>query len=323
MKWLGRIISFSAGGAICLSVVFFAGYNDSEKVKEERPAVQSMTRSPDVPSQITFCGETVDLARYNRHEGMDRELSSFTYYHSTTMLLMKRANRYFPVIEPILKARNIPDDFKYLAVIESNLDPTAVSPARARGLWQFMESTARDYRLAITATVDERCNVRRSTEAACSYLKEAYDKYGDWLLVAASYNAGMGRISTEYDRQRSPSALDMWLVEETSRYIYRIFAVKLIFENPYKYGFVMSARNLYKPIPCDEVTVSEDIPDLIDFAAKYQLALSDLKRFNPWLKDTRLNVEKRTYVILIPRREYLNYSDANETPAHDPRWVVN
>jgi hypothetical protein len=323
MKWLGRIISFSAGGAMCLAVVCFTGYNDSEKVREERPVVQSVTCSPDVPSQITFCGETVDLARYNRHEGMDRELSSFTYFHSTTMLLLKRANRYFPVIEPILKAHNIPDDFKYLAVIESNLDPTAVSPARARGLWQFMESTARDYRLAITATVDERYNVRRSTEAACEYLREAYDKYGDWLLVAASYNAGMGRISTEYDRQRNPSALDMWLVEETSRYIYRIFAVKLIFENPYRYGFVMNARSLYKPIPCDEVTVTEDIPDLAGFAEKYQLALSDLKRFNPWLKDTRLSVEKNTYVILIPRREYLNYDDSDKVAVHDPRWVVN
>jgi hypothetical protein len=323
MKWFGRIISFSAGGAICLAVVFFAGYNDSEKVKEERPVVQSMTCSPDVPSQIAFCGETVDLTRYNRHEGMDRELSSFTYFHSTTMLLMKRANRYFPVIEPILKANNIPDDFKYLAVIESNLDPMAVSPARARGLWQFMESTAKDYRLAVTSTVDERYNIRRSTEAACKYLKEAYDRYGDWLLVAASYNAGMGRISTEYEKQHNPSALDMWLVEETSRYIYRIFAVKLIFENPYKYGFVMSARNLYKPVPCDEATVSEDIPDLADFAAKYQLTLSDLKRFNPWLKDSKLNVEKNTYVILIPRREYLKYDNSDKIVAHDPRWVVN
>ncbi|MDR1601818.1 MAG: lytic transglycosylase domain-containing protein [Tannerella sp.] len=323
MKWLGRIISFSAGVAICLALVFFAGYNDSEKVKDERPLVQSMTCSPDVPPQITFCSETVDLTRYNRHEGIDRELSSFTYYHSTTMLLMKRANRYFPVIEPILKAHNIPDDFKYLAVIESNLDPMAVSPARAKGLWQFMESTARDCQLAITATVDERCNIRRSTEAACKYLKEAYDKYGDWLLVAASYNAGMGRISTEYNRQRNPPALDLWLVEETSRYIYRIFAVKLIFENPYKYGFVMNARNLYKPIPCDEVTVSEDIPDLAEFAAKYRITLSDLKRFNPWLKDTRLGVEKRTYVILIPRQEHLIYENPNEVPVHDPRWVVN
>ncbi|MDR2120774.1 MAG: lytic transglycosylase domain-containing protein [Tannerella sp.] len=323
MKCPGKTIGFTAGGAICLAAIFFAGYNDSSNTTVETPppALRAVTTSPDIPPQITFCGETVDLARYNRREGMDRELSSFAYYHSTTMLLLKRANRYFPVIEPILKAHHIPDDFKYLAVIESNLDPTAVSPARARGLWQFMESTAKEYRLAVTPTVDERYNIRRSTEAACKYLSEAYDKYGDWLLVALSYNAGMGRISSEYDRQHRPAATDMWLVEETSRYIYRIFAVKLIFENPYKYGFAMNARNLYKSIPCDEVTVSEDIPDLADFAAGYQLTLSDLKRFNPWLKDTRLNVEKNTYVILIPRIEHLRYDNPDETTVHDPRWV--
>ncbi|MDR1407648.1 MAG: lytic transglycosylase domain-containing protein [Tannerella sp.] len=322
MKWPDRIISFSAGGAICFAAVFFAGYNDSEKAKEERPAVHFMTFSPDVPRKITFCGETVDLTRYNRHEGMDRELSSFTYLHSTTMLLMKRANRYFPVIEPILKANGIPDDFKYLAVIESNLDPMSVSPVRAKGIWQFMEATAKEYRLVITSTVDERSHVGRATEAACKYLKEAHDKYGDWLLVAASYNAGMGRISSEYARQQTP-ALDLWLVEETSRYLYRIFAIKQIFENPYRYGFVMNARNLYRAIPCDEVTVSEDIADLAAFAAGYRITLSDLKRFNPWLRDTRLVVEKRIYKILIPRSEYMTYDRPDDVEVHDSRWVVN
>ncbi|MDR1330771.1 MAG: lytic transglycosylase domain-containing protein [Tannerella sp.] len=322
MKWTGIIISFTAGGAICFAILFFTGHDDSKRAMEERPAVQSVTFSPDVPASVTFCGETVDLTRYNRHEGMDRELSSFTYLHSTTMLLLKRANRYFPVIEPILKANGIPDDFKYLAVIESNLDPTAVSPARARGMWQFMESTAKEYRLVITPTVDERYSVSRATEAACRYLSDAYERYGDWLLVAASYNAGMRRISTEYERQNASSALDMWLVEETSRYLYRIFAIKQIFENPYRYGFVMNARNLYKVIPCTEVTVSADIPDLVEFAARYGLALSDLKRFNPWLRDTRLAVDKRTFVILIPDSSKLTYGQ-NSVEVHDPRWVIN
>ena len=294
MNWISRIISFLAGGVLCFAVVFFTGSNDSEQIIEERPVVQTMTFSPEVPSEVKFSGEIINLKRYNRHESMDRELSSFTYYHSTTMLLLKRANRYFPVIEPILKANNIPDDFKYLAVIESHLDPLAVSPAHAKGMWQFVESTAKSYQLDITSTVDERCNVIRSTEAACKYLREAYNKYGDWLLVAASYNAGMGRITIEYDRQNNPSALDLWLVEETARYLYRIFAVKLIFENPYKYGFVMNAGNLYKPILCDEVYISENIPDLTAFAGKYQLTLSDLKRFNPWLRDTKLHVDKKT-----------------------------
>ena len=136
------------------------------------------------------------------------------------------------------------DDFKYLAVIESHLDPRIVSPARAAGMWQFMEATAKQYQLTVTPTVDERYHVERATEAACRYLSEAYAKYGDWISVAASYNAGMGRISSEYTRQNEASALNLWLVEETSRYVYRIFAIKQIFENPYKYGFVLHTKDL-------------------------------------------------------------------------------
>ncbi|MDR1780478.1 MAG: lytic transglycosylase domain-containing protein [Tannerella sp.] len=323
MKWFNRIIIFLTGVAVCLAVVLLVGNDDAVKVQEVRPVVRAMTVSPDAPMRVVFCGETVDLTRYNRHESMDRELSSFTYFHSTTMLLIKRANRYFPVIEPILKANGVPDDFKYLAVIESNLDPRAVSPSRARGMWQFMEGTAKDYKLVITPTVDERYNVVRSTEAACKYLKDAYAKYGDWKMVAASYNAGMGRISSENEKQGNVDALDLWLVEETSRYLYRIFAIKQIFENPYKYGFVLSARNLYKPIVCDEVSVSEDIPDLTAFAAKYNLTLADLKRFNPWLKDTKLVTDKRRFILLIPRSGELNYDNPDNVAVHDKRWTVN
>jgi hypothetical protein len=320
MKGVNNLISFAAGGAICMTACLSISSNDSERVLEERPQVLSMIVSPEVPAQVMFCGETVDLRRYNMYEGMDRELSSFTYLHSSTMLLLKRANRYFPVIEPILKANGIPDDFKYLAVIESNLDPRATSPARAVGMWQFIESTAKIYTLTITPTVDERYHIRRSTEAACMYLKEAYAKYGDWVSVAASYNAGMGRISGEYARQNVTSALDLWVVEETSRYVYRIFAIKQIFENPYKYGFVLSAKNLYKPIHCDEIAVSNDIPDLAAFAKDNGITFADLKRFNPWLKDTKLIVNGKSYVILIPHEQDIYYHTHNQT-VHDPRWV--
>jgi hypothetical protein len=236
--------------------------------------------------------------------------------------LLKRANRYFPVIEPILKANGIPDDFKYLAVIESHLDPCAVSPARAVGMWQFMEPTAKEYKLTITPTVDERYHVQRSTEAACKYLKDAYARYGDWVSVAVSYNAGVGRISSEYARQLVDSALDLWLVEESSRYVYRILAIKQIFENPYKYGFVISGKNLYKPISCEEVTISKDIPDLAVYARDRGITYADLKRFNPWLRDTRLNVaEGKSFVLLIPRKQDMNYDTPNDV-VHDSRWVV-
>ena len=321
MKWLKGIISVIAGGIVCLTVYLSVNSDDMERVMEERPVVLSMIASPTIPLQITFCDEQVDLSRYNMYEGFDRELSSFTYLHSTTMLLLKRANRYFPIIEPILKANGIPDDFKYLAVIESNLEPRAVSSARAVGLWQFMEGTAKDYKLTITATVDERYNIHRSTEAACKYLKDAYARYGDWITVAASYNAGMGRITTELNRQQAESALDLWVVEETSRYVYRIFAIKQIFENPYKYGFVIQAKDLYKPMECNEVTVSRSIPNLATFAKENNITYADLKRFNIWLKDTKLDVEGKSYTILIPRENELYYNTPNQV-VHDPRWVV-
>lgn len=314
-------IALLLAGGIGLTACLSVGSQDSEQVMQERPAVSSVTMTPAVPAHVTFCGEKVDLTRYNMYESMDRELSSFTYFHSTTMLMIKRANRYFPVIEPILKANGIPDDFKYLAVIESHLDPRIVSPARAAGMWQFMEATAKQYQLTVTPTVDERYHVERATEAACRYLREAYAKYGDWISVAASYNAGMGRISSEYTRQNEASALNLWLVEETSRYVYRIFAIKQIFENPYKYGFVLHAKDLYRPISCEKVIVSNDIPDLVAFAKSHNITYADLKRFNPWLRDTKLVVNEKSFAILIPNKKDMYYNEPNQT-VHDKRWVV-
>jgi hypothetical protein len=289
------------------------GLNDSnspaqeESVEQQNRSGVSLIVPPEIPSQVSFCGQTIDLTRYDRHEGFDREISSFAYLHSTTLLLFKRAYRYFPIIEPILKKHNIPDDFKYLAVIESHLDPKASSPVRATGMWQFMENTAKQYGLIITPTVDERCHIEKSTAAACKYLKAAYAKYGDWLTVASSYNAGMGRISGEQTRQEVENSLDMWLVDETSRYPYRILAVKQIFEDPYKYGFIFNWKDLYKPIRTREVTVSSDIPDLIDFAKSHNITYADLKRFNPWLRERRLIVGGQKYIVQIPEEEDMYY----------------
>lgn len=323
MKWIGSILSFILGGGVCLAASYLTTEENiqEEIVVEQQQVISPLTISPEIPSQVTFCEETINLTKYNFYEGLDRELSSFMYFHSTTMLLFKRANRYFPVIEPILKANGIPDDFKYLAVIESHLDPSAKSPARAIGMWQFMESTAKEKGLTITPTVDERYHVQKSTEAACKYLKEAYAKYGDWVSVALSYNAGMGRISGEFAKQSVASSLDLLLVEETMRYAYRIFAIKLIFENPYKYGFALEAQNLYKPIICDEITVSKDITDLVAFAKDHNITYADLKRFNPWLRDTKLQINGKNYIILVPRKNDMYYDTPNQK-VHDPRWVT-
>ncbi|MDR3252046.1 MAG: lytic transglycosylase domain-containing protein [Tannerella sp.] len=308
-------------GVIGLTACLMTGHRDSTAVVEETPVVASFTNSPGVPPSITFCDRSIDLTRYNSYEGMDRELCGFTYFHSTTMLLIKRANRHFPVIEPILRANGIPDDFKYLAVIESNLEPTAVSPARAVGVWQLLESTAKQYGLRITPTVDERRNVAKSTQAACKYLNEAYRKYGDWTTVASSYNAGMGRITTQLEKQGVESALDLYLLEETTRYPYRIFAAKLIFENPYKYGFIIHAENLYKPFEYQEHTVNSDIPDLAAFAQENGVTYNDLKIFNPWLRDAKLVTDGASYTILIPKTNQMKY-DGSTRYVHDKRWTV-
>lgn len=321
MKILRGIIVFLTVSIIFPAAFLLVGYRDSVSVREDSPVVASFTISPETPSYIFFCGKKTDLTRYNMREGIDRELNSFAYNHSTTMLLIKRANRYFPVIEPVLKANDIPDDFKYLAVIESHLDPVATSPARAVGMWQFLESTGKSYGLRVTATVDERRHVAKSTEAACKYLKEAYAKYGDWVTVASSYNAGMGRISGQLEKQQETSALNLYLAEETLRYPYRIFAIKQIFENPYKYGFIIRPEHLYRPIDCREVPVDEDIADLADFARKYDVTYYDLKYFNPWLKDSKLVTGGGKYRILIPDKNNLYYNTAS-TYVHDERWVV-
>ena len=185
----------------------------------------------------------------------------------------------------------------------------------------MLEGTARQYGLTITPTVDERCDVAKATEAACRYLKAAYEKYGDWAMVASSYNAGMGRISGELVKQDADSSFDLWLVEETTRYVYRIMAIKQIFEAPYKYGFVLRAQDLYKPIVCESVAVSTDIQDLSDFAKKNGVTYADLKRFNPWLRDRKLLTAGKTYTIRIPKESDMYYKTPN-TYVHNPAWVV-
>jgi len=264
-----------------------------------------------VPDYVEFCGKKISLDRYDMYERYDREINSFAYLHSTTMLLMKRANRYFPVIEPILKKNNIPDDFKYLAVIESNLSPRAISTAKAAGLWQFMADTGKRYGLEINNQVDERYHIEKSTEAACQYLNEAYRKYRDWASVAASYNGGMGRISTELSSQIADNSFDLLLVEETSRYVFRIMAAKEIFENPRKYGFILNREDLYPVIRTKKVQVSEDIPDLAVFAQGHNISYFHLKDFNIWLREKSLTISPKnpkTYTIEIPLAEDLYYS---------------
>lgn len=310
--------------ALVASVFIFLSFNNSEKVEQQRPQVLSMTASADVPDEMIFAGEKIKFDRYDMHERMDRELNSFTYFHSTTMMLIKRANRIFPIIEPILKEHGLPDDIKYLAVIESSLDSRAVSPARAAGLWQFMPSTAPGYGLEVSAEVDERYHIEKSTAAAAKYLKDAYRKYDSWSSAALSYNGGQGRITGELRNQKADSGLDLWLVEETTRYYYRMLAIKLIFENPSQYGFILRSDQLYKPIKFKEVKVTSSIPSLVDFAKQNGITYAQLKDFNSWLRSTKLTVRAgKSYTINIPTAESLYYMKGEKVKVHNPNWVVS
>jgi len=277
---------------------------------------------PRVPDYVVFAGDTIRFDRADLRERMDRELIAFCYSHTNSTLMIKRANRYFPQIEPLLKASGIPDDLKYLMVIESNVDPMAVSSAGAGGLWQFMKETAKGFGLHVDSEVDERFNVEKATLAACKYLKQAYAKYKDWMTVAASYNAGQGGISKRLTDQHQDTALDLWLVEETSRYMFRILAAKIYFNDPSQFGFTFSREDLYPYIPPrEEVEVSGAIADLADFAEKYGVSYAELKRANLWLRDSKLvNKDRRTYYIAIPDTEGERY-DPSKTRVHDMAWV--
>ncbi len=259
--------------------------------------------APGVPDSIVFAGETIRFDRSDLYERMDRELIAFTYMHTNSTLILKRSKRIFAQVTPILKAEGLPEDLKYLMVIESNLDPGARSGAGAAGLWQLMSATAREYGLVVDSEVDQRYDIEMSTRAACAYLKDAYAKFGDWMTVVASYNGGQNGIASRLKSQRQQSALDLWLVEETSRYMFRVLAAKKFMESPEDFGFSVpdSERYPYLP-PLRTVTVDGGIDDLVDFAEKNSVSYAALKGANLWLRDSKLvNKAGRTYKIVIPR----------------------
>jgi len=309
--------------ALCIAALVWSGSsNNVEEAGQQKPVVLSMTTSPEIPFKLKFADDEIDFSRYDLRERLDRELSSFTYLHSTTLSYFKRANRIFPIVVPILRQNGVPEDFKYLMVIESNLNERAVSSVKAAGLWQFMDSTGKMYGLEINSDVDERYHIEKATVAACKYLKDAYSKYGDWVTVASSYNAGMGRISSELNKQQASSSLDLLLVEESSRYVFRIIAIKEIMENPYKYGYVLKANQLYKPIGCREVTVDYSVSDWSDFAQQNGITYAQLKDFNVWLRNTSLtNKYGKLYNIRIPQTEDMYYKKDEKIDVYDSRWI--
>lgn len=268
-----------------------------------------------IPKDLNFCGEKVPVTDFTVREALERELMVNTYFQSQTLLFHKRASRWFPVIEPILKKNGVPDDFKYVALIESGLS-NVVSPAKAAGFWQLMEPTAEHYGLQVDENVDERFNVEKATEAACKCFKDAYARYGNWTLAAASYNLGMGGVDKQLARQQSGSYYDLYLNEETARYIFRILAVKEIVSRPKAYGYVLRPRDLYPPIPTNAVKVDSSVTDLAAFAISRGSTYKILKVMNPWLMQASLsNAEHKTYSILFPKKGAKLYDMDTEEPA--------
>lgn len=293
------VLSLALFGLFQLFIFSFDTEKENEDFQKKMSESYSIySFSP--PKNLKFADEEVPLEEPEVYERLDRELLSNTYFHSNTILYFKRANRWFPVIEPILKEEGIPDDFKYLALIESGLQ-NLVSPAGATGYWQFLKSTGQEYGLEISDEIDERYHIEKSTKAACKYLKDAYELYGSWALVAASYNTGMNRISKELERQKVNSYYDLLLNQETGRYVFRILAVKQILNHPEQYGFQIRKADLYDPLKFETLEITGNVDDFAAFAAEHQISYKILKHFNPWLRDSYLkNPQGKSYFIKIP-----------------------
>lgn len=285
--------------------------------------VFSVTASPDIPSSVTFAGETVSFDRLDMAERLDRELTGVIYGQTTSELCFKRANRYFPALAKILKEQGVPLDFLYLAVTESSMDYNAYSSAKAAGMWQLLSGTARDFGLEVGEDVDERYDPEKSTVAACKYLKSAYKKYGHWPTVAASYNAGMQKISNELSKQRVDNSFDLYLVQETSRYVFRIIAYKLLMENPKRYGYRFSRKNLYQPVAYTTVDVTGSVASWIDWARDKGITYAQLREANPWIRSTKLtNASGKTYKVRIPKQSELYRSKRTYT-VYNKDWVID
>ena len=293
-----------------ISFNFLSAEKDTRDVKDSvhQKEFNSYFRSYTIttPDSIGFAKEYTPIYAADIWERYDKEIHKNVYWQSNTLFYFKRANKYFPIIEPILKKNNIPNDFKYLAIIESGLE-NVVSPAGATGFWQFMKGTAKDRGMEVNTEVDERYNLEISTQAACDYLKDAYDKFGSWTMAAASYNVGMNGLQRRAIEQNTNNYYDLYLPMETSRYVFRLLAIKEIFENKSKYGFVLRDQDLYKKIETKTVSLSKKDVDLFTYSDSLGINYKILKQFNPWIRDKKItNKSKKTYNIIIPKKHEIN-----------------
>lgn len=297
-------IYFFAGLLSGVFIVFQLSFknNDTKQIQQagEAGSLPYKWYPPKLPDQMTFAGEAVPMDRWEVREEFDRQLLYNYYWQNNIMYILKLANRYFPLIEERLKANGVPEDFKYLCVAESNLQ-NAISKAGAVGFWQFMSYTGPGYNLEINKEVDHRYDVLRSTDAACSYLKQAYSKFGSWTAAAASYNCGQGGYNVHSTFQRTKNYYDLLLPEETNRYIFRILTFKYLIENATQMGYLLEPSDLYQPLMTRTITVSSSVTNLADFAIKNGTTYKRLKLLNPWLRSRSLVVKAgKSYLIRLP-----------------------
>ena len=303
---LKKIVVF-AGLVACSGLIagLFYGFSNAERnsVRMAGSAFQSV-EAVGLPDTLEFANERVPLENFDTKESLDREMLVNSYWHSQTLYLLKLSTRFFPVIEPILKREGIPNDFKYLALAESGLQQL-ISPSKAVGMWQILEATAKEEGLEVTTEVDERYNVEKSTLVACNYLKRSYALYGNWTMAAASYNIGRTGLMKQSERQGSRYYYDLLLGEETGRYMFRILALKLIFQNPADYGFELTESDYYPTLQFREVEVDSSITRISDFAAQMGTSYKMIKYFNPWLREASLtNPKGKKYTIKVPVEGY-------------------
>jgi hypothetical protein len=286
-----------------LAIVTLLFINGIDKSKTDPVTSTSKTykiKALKLPKNLNLAGERVPIEKADIRERMDRELLVNTYWQSNGLLLLKRANKYFPVLEPLLKKHGIPDDFKFLALAESAfIDET--SSAGAAGMWHFIKSTGKEYGLEINKNVDERYHIEKSTKVAAAYLKKAKKRLGSWTLAAAAYNAGNAGVARRLKAQQVSNYYDAILPDETERYVFRIIALKEIISNPKKYGFVFDQEDLYTLSKTRTVKVDTAITNIASFAKGYGLNYKELKLYNSWLRENKLNNKSRKlYEIKIP-----------------------
>jgi membrane-bound lytic murein transglycosylase D len=296
-----RPVLYVAGALFLVGVLLsIQGFTGSQGGIEAQEHLAVLNQPVAIPDHLDFAGEAVPLVNFDTRESLDKELLVNAYWHSHTIMLLKKSKRYFGIIEPILKKYGVPDDFKYMAMAESGFE-NVVSPAKAVGVWQLLESSAKEFGLEVNENIDERYDLAKSTEAACKYLLKSYEEFGNWTMAAATYNVGRIGLKNQLEKQKVNNYYDLLLNDETARYIFRLISLKLITENPQAYGLNVQENDYYPVIETHEVMVNKEIPNIADFALANGTNYKIIKQFNPWMRQNFLPCQPgKEYHVIIP-----------------------